>query len=607
MMQIISEAVVAIGDSFALSLVIKATVVAALALIGARMIRGSRASVRHLLLAAVFIVLLALPFGAWIVPSIQVEVPALQRLVPSPPITPAGDEGSTALRNGTAGAAAASHRLAGQGISIPGSALIAAGWLGGTLLFVLPMTAGLWQLRRIRRFGAPWLRGEAILRGLAGKAGIKRKVELLLHDAVPGPMTCGILRPAIVCPPDVQSWNEADLQRAMVHELEHIRRGDCLMHGVARLVCAFYWFHPLVWILWRKLSLEAERACDDAVLRSADATEYADQLVTLAERMTTGAGAPLLAMASRGDLTMRIAAVLDARQRRGRPGALSVAAALTAAALLIMVISPLRAVSMMEERELAQAPAARQEFEVASVKPNKSGNSGGSFGGRPGGLVVVVNNTLRNIVRNVWNLQEFQIVGGPDWINQDRWDIEARAPQGQPTQQQMMLMMRSLLADRFKLAVHNETREIPVYALVLARPDGKFGPQFRRSELDCGAIRAAVEKGAPPPARPADRPFCGTQTRPGMVMTSGVLLADFARNLSPSTGRIVIDKTGLTGFFDLELKFTPDQLGAGAGDPATDVPSLFVAIQEQLGLKLEAQRAPVDVLVIDSAQRAVEN
>jgi uncharacterized protein (TIGR03435 family) len=323
--------------------------------------------------------------------------------------------------------------------------------------------------------------------------------------------------------------------------------------------------------------------------------------------MTTGAGAPLLAMASRGDLTMRIAAVLDARQRRGRPGALCVTAALTAAALLIIVISPLRAVSMMAERELAQAPEARQQFEVASVKRNISGTVGGSFGSRPGGLVVVVNNTLRNIIRNVWNLQDFQIVGGPDWQNEDRWDINARAPEGQPTQQQMMLMMRTLLADRFKLVVHNETREIPVYALVLARPDGNFGRQLRRSKIDCAAIFAAAAKGAPPP-RSSEPPPCGnTTTGPGMVRTSGVPMADFARNLSPATGRIVMDRTGLTGFFDLELKFTPDQLGAGVGDPATDVPSLFVAIQEQLGLKLESQRAPVDVLVIDSAQHAVEN
>ena len=252
----------------------------------------------------------------------------------------------------------------------------------------------------------------------------------------------------------------------------------------------------------------------------------------------------------------------------------------------------------------AQQPA----FEVASVKRNVSGSSSASFGGQPGGRINVVNNTLRNIIRNTWNLQNYMIVGGPDWMNDDRWDINAKAPEGpQPTQQQLMLMMRSLLADRFKLVVHNETRDTPVYALVLARPDGKFGPQLRRSELDCAALAAAAARGATPPPRPADRPFCGTRQGQGTIMTSGVLMADFARNLSGSTGRIIVDKTGLTGPFDLDLKFTPDPLGGAVGDPATDMPSLFVAIQEQLGLKLEAQRLPVEVLVIDSAQRPMEN
>ena len=254
------------------------------------------------------------------------------------------------------------------------------------------------------------------------------------------------------------------------------------------------------------------------------------------------------------------------------------------------------------------------------MKKNPSGNQGGSFGARPGGQIVVTNNTLRNIIRNVWNVQDFQIVGGPEWINQDRWDVNAKAPESliqqqpqqqqtvQQQQQQLLMMMRTMLADRFQLVVRNEKREMPVYAIVLARPDGKFGPQLKRSELDCNALAEAIKRGeATPPPRSPDRPFCGTRTGAGTIMTSGVQMADFARNLSPSTGRIVLDRTGLTGPFDIELKFTPDPLGPGVGDPATDVPSLFVAIQEQLGLKLEAVRAPVDVLVIDSAQRPTEN
>jgi uncharacterized protein (TIGR03435 family) len=460
----------------------------------------------------------------------------------------------------------------------------------------------------------PWLQGKAILRDLARSAGIKKDVDLVLHNGVAGPITCGIFRPTIICPLDAQSWSRADLQRALIHELEHAVRGDCLTHGLARFVCAIYWFHPLVWTSWRRLSLEAERACDDAVLRRAEAADYADQLLTLAQRMNSGARMPVLAMANRSDLTRRVASVLNPKQRRGRPGRSWTAAASTATVLLIAIIAPLRAIGRMP-----QAPAAGQrlEFEVASVKKNVSGSPSASFGGRPGGMIVVQNNTLRNIIRNVWGLQGFQIVGGPDWINNDRWDINAKAPeslirqtqqQSQQQQQQLMLMMRTLLADRFKLVVHNEKRDMPVYALVLARPDGKFGPQLKRSELDCNALAEAIRRGeATPPPRSADQPFCGTRTGRGSVMTSGVEMADFARNLSPSTGRIVVDRTGLTGAFDLNLTFTPDPLGPGVGDPALDVPSLFVAIQEQLGLKLEAARTPIDVLVIDSAATPTEN
>jgi uncharacterized protein (TIGR03435 family) len=294
----------------------------------------------------------------------------------------------------------------------------------------------------------------------------------------------------------------------------------------------------------------------------------------------------------------------------------SIGATIAAAALAGMLGLPNALLRLSAQSPVRDAP--EPAFEVASVTPNKSGDPGASFGGRPGGQLVVRNNTLRNIIRNTYGLQEFQIVGGPEWINSDRFDIVAKAADDAPEarisndapQARMLLMVRTLLADRFKLAVHTETREIPIYALVMARSDGRPGPQLRPAAVDCAAMLAAARGGgAPLPRAPAgERPICGMQTAPGRMMAGGYALPDVARNLSPFTGRIVVDKTGLSGTFDLDLAWTPDQIPTGPrppGAPAFDPngPSLFTAVQEQLGLKLDSQRGPVEVLVIDRAER----
>ena len=252
----------------------------------------------------------------------------------------------------------------------------------------------------------------------------------------------------------------------------------------------------------------------------------------------------------------------------------------------------------------------RPAFEVASIRKNVSLSDNASVRGQPGGRLTVTNNSLRNIIRNAYNVQNFQIVGGPEWINNDRWDIIAKAADdAQP--QQMILMLQSLLADRFKLVIRREMRDTAVYALVLARSDGRLGPGLRASSIDCAALVAAARgRGEPLPNTINGRPACGTRSTRGSIVTTAVAMADFARNLAPQTGRPVVDRTGLSGAFDIDLMWTPDQASGPDGPPPAaggDGVSLFAAIQEQLGLKLDAQRAPVDTLVIDSAERPVED
>jgi uncharacterized protein (TIGR03435 family) len=252
-------------------------------------------------------------------------------------------------------------------------------------------------------------------------------------------------------------------------------------------------------------------------------------------------------------------------------------------------------------------------FEVASVRENTSASDNASVRAQPGGRVSVTNNSLRNIIRNAYNIQNYQIIGGPDWINTVRWDITAKAPDDAPPQQ-LLLMVRTLLSDRFKLVVRNETREMPIYALVLARPDGRLGTQLRASNVDCAALFASARaRGEAPQPTTNGRPTCGTRTTRGGMMTTGVAMADFARNLGPFTGRPVVDMTGLTGVYDLDLTWTPEEAPPGPDGtltqrpPSNDGGSLYTAVQEQLGLKLDAQRGPVDVLVIDSVERPIQD
>jgi uncharacterized protein (TIGR03435 family) len=264
----------------------------------------------------------------------------------------------------------------------------------------------------------------------------------------------------------------------------------------------------------------------------------------------------------------------------------------------------------------AAAPAIRAQrpsFEAASIKRNVSGSDNAFVRAQPGGRLSVGNNSLWNIIRNAYRLQGFQIVGGPDWITTERWDIVAKG-EGDPAPPQLLVMLQNLLADRFKLVVRREMRDSPIYALILARPDGRLGPQLHASSTDCAALmeaaRASGNTRLPAPA--GGGPVCGTRTNRGIMETSATTMADLARNLSGIAGRSIVDKTGLTGNFDLKLTWTPETPagppGAASGGPAAeDTVSLFTAIQEQLGLKLDAQRGPVDVLVIDSAERPVED
>ena len=259
-------------------------------------------------------------------------------------------------------------------------------------------------------------------------------------------------------------------------------------------------------------------------------------------------------------------------------------------------------------------------FEVASVKPNKSGDSNGMLRMLPGGRVSASNMPVRPIITFAYQLAQYQLVGGPGWLTTDRYDLIAKlegdpgpvfAP-GATAPNPMQLALRNLLEDRFKLKVHRETREMDIYALVMAKPGGGPGPNLKPTTQDCAAAAAAAQRGAPPPSSAATGvPFCGIQGGPGRIRFGGLPASALAQAFSGPAGRMVVERTGLTGAWDFELNYAAEGRGAPGGADAApadpNAPSLFTAIQEQLGLKLESTKGPVEVLVIDSVDRPSEN
>jgi uncharacterized protein (TIGR03435 family) len=233
---------------------------------------------------------------------------------------------------------------------------------------------------------------------------------------------------------------------------------------------------------------------------------------------------------------------------------------------------------------------AQQEFEVASIKPNTSMGSNISINRTPGNGLSATNVTLRSLITFAYDIRDHQLIGGPAWLDKDRYDVVAKPPRpaegaAEPTGfQEVFLLIRTrvqaLLADRFKLVVHTETREMPVYALVV----GKNGPHLEVSKGENMQITGST----------------------GVLRCKNIPMKDFAeRALANRMGRTVLDKTGLTGAYDFEIKYAEDRGAAATADVSG--PDFLTAMQEQLGLKLEQQKGPVPVIVVDRAEKADSN
>jgi uncharacterized protein (TIGR03435 family) len=257
----------------------------------------------------------------------------------------------------------------------------------------------------------------------------------------------------------------------------------------------------------------------------------------------------------------------------------------------------------------AQAPAEKPQFEVASVKPT---NRRGGMIPQPGGRFVTVGQSLRILIAYAYRLRDVQVIGGPAWMDTDMWEIQARAAEGSvpppsPTDDRskpdtVALMLQSLLEDRFQLKLHGEKKEFPVYLLTL----GKSGPKLKLSDVQDTIVQ--------PPNTPIEQRRGMIRRVADGVNANAVSLSFLTSFISTWAGRPVLDKTGLTQLYDFKLHWTPPSVPApgvapgpeitAASDPSSA--SIFTAIEE-LGLKLDAAKAPLEVLVIDSVQKPSEN
>ena len=571
------------SGSFVVSMLAGVTLTTALALAVVRLARRSRAAFRHVLLAASFAVLAFLPVAPLAVPSIPVAIPIA---APSEAMAPAiefvTDVMAPAARDGSSAPVAPAPRA----FSMPSaSMLLLTGWIVGALCFLAPVAVGLWQIRAIRRSALPWRRGESAAARAARELGIRRQVDVHMHEGVAGPMTCGIARPTVVFPIDAADWPDQEIDRAIVHELEHVRRHDWLSQCLARIVCAIYWFHPLVWIARRAFELEAERACDDAVLLRAEATGYADQLVGLAARLSSShRRRPLLAMASRRDLAARVRALLDVGQARGRAGTTAIATAGVVAMALVLTMASFRIVTRAQTADL--------KFDAASVRPHASDGVGkrdqrASYGPQN---IDFTGLALGFIIGEAYAVPPGHVVGATDQVTGalrglEGYDIEAKAPRP-ATKDELRGMLQSLLADRFKLTVHREKRELDVFRLVTA----SGGPKLT-------------------PAQSGEYATDGSS--PDGLAFHNADLSRLASLLTSFAGREVVDDTGLKGLYNFTLRM-PDGytlasakagLATGSGPDAAS----FAAPLRALGLQLVSGKAAVDFVVVDHVERPTAN
>ncbi len=460
-----------------------------------------------------------------------------------------------------------------------------------------------------------WSRVRAALR--AGTAiELPVPVRALVTPGAEEPGVVGFLRPVLVLPDRLlEHLNARQLGAILTHEMCHVRRRDNLFAAVHMIVEAIFWFHPLVWWIGARMVEERELACDEEVLRmGCEPADYVEGILTVC-RFYTESPLACVSGVTGADIKKRLRAILAGSIARELTVGKKLVFAVMGLAVLAapLIIGVLTAPVIQAQNEPANTP----KFEVSSIRACSEPLNDGGPHSSPGRLATDCAQLL-NLIGNAYNAladghlnlnaEPTPITGGPPWIHSASYDIKA-TDEGNPSVPMMLgPMMQRLLEDRFQLKIHRQTSEGPVYFLTVARG----GPKLHASEGNCTPYYGFPR----PPLAPGQK-YCETMIsgiKPS-VQADNATLDEFSKTLRLVVDRPVIDKTGISGRFDLRVEFAREgteleALRLKGPSPASDprgVPEIFTAIQEQLGLKLESGRGPVDALVIDHIERPTEN
>jgi len=481
------------------------------------------------------------------------------------------------------------------------------------------------------------------LRRAERRTNIGRPIALAFSSREIEPGVFGMIRPVLLWPIGLSNrLDDVQIDAIMVHEVEHVRRRDNLTTAIHAAVEALFWFHPLVRWMTARLNEERERACDESVLeRNAKPEVYAESIMKVCA-FCLEPPTPCVAGVSGADLKDRILRIMT--KRSGVALGLGRKLALAAAAGLVVLMPVGFGVLHGQEAQSPTATASQPsgsaqglpKYEVATVKPAPENDGRHVMMMTPGGTTLK-GVPLQMVLQQAFGVEEDRILGAPGWVKSNRYDIEAKvAPEDAPKMEKLKAeqrrqMLLPVLVERFNLKYHVEKRELPIYALVIA----KGGPKLTESKPDDSEPHefpdpkaGSAAPGHEPPANagptgPGRDPMGRrgmVSMGPGRIDAHGGGMEFLTHTLSFSVNRTVLDETGLKGKYDFALHWTPDQGtmptggpggegGSAHGDVAADAggPSLFTALEEQLGLKLESQKSKVDVIVIDHINLPSEN